>query len=424
MRTLLIIGFAILAGIAFSQKEYTYFYGSITDQATLKALPGVNISFQGLKQGSITDERGAFSFFLDTIPVYMTVSHMGYETKKIWLDGTHRKLNIRLMPAVLELKEVEIVARTGPETFYKDETYNVLDYETDSNRIYILVYRFMISASELLCKTTDGKVVASSGQFPFRPDSLFRDCLGNVHVLSRDSSYQVFTDSAGIHLIYPTTMEKFRAVLQNCMASTSSKLFFKRVTNHGFGVDFYRVDRVTSVNERMASVVDEANLSRLRRNEDDYWRIISSRIPDDPDEIAEWNFARDIMYRPRTASLVRIGESICIFNTADMTIEFYSPDGEFTSKVKFDISSAIEGKWCKEILVDEVRNEVYTAFNRNGEFILFRVNLETGSLKRSTRLTHMFPQNLKVQDGKVFYLYNLPGTPDNKQLFRQTLSGS
>lgn len=423
MRTLLIALLIFVSGSAGAQRQYKYFFGQVLDQSSLKPITGVNISFQGLKLGSVTDKKGEFSFFLDTIPVYMVVSYMGYETKKIWLDGTSAKLSIRLSPAALTLQEVEIVAKPGPETFFKDDSYAVLDYEVDSSRVYLLIYRFTLAASELLCKTVDGKPVANSGQLPFKPDSLFRDCLGNVHVLSHDSCYQIYTDSAGIRLIYPTTMDKFETILKNCVASTSSKLFFKKVTNDGFGVDFYRVDRVTRANERVASVVDEENLRQLRRNEDDYGRIRSSKIPDGRSEFQEWNFARKVMYKPRTASMVRIGSSICVFNTADMTIEFYTPDGDFTSKVRLDLSKAADGRWTKEILVDAVRNTAYTTFNRNGEFALYRVNPEDGSLVRSSKLTHFYPQSIKVHDGKVFYIYNLPGEPDNKHLFKQTLSG-
>jgi len=219
-------------------------------------------------------------------------------------------------------------------------------------------------------------------------------------------------------------MAKFEIVLKDCVASTSSKLFFKKITNDGFGIDFYRVDRVTRANEKMASVVDEENLSRLRHNEDDYGRIKSSTIPDGRKEFEEWNFAKKIMYKPRTATMVRIGESICIFNSADMTIEFYTPEGEFTSKVRLDMSKVNDGRWTKEIYVDEVRKKAYTSFNRNGEFTLYRVDLETGSLVRSSRLVHIYPQRIKVNDGRAFYMYNVPGETDNKQLFKQTLTGS
>ena len=403
-----------------SQRQFKYFYGQVLDQQTLSPLAGVNIAFEGLKQGSITDRKGEFSFFLDTIPVYMIITHVGYEKKKIWLDGTSPKLSVRLTPSATVLKEVEIVAKAGPEAFYRDESYSVLDYEVDSSRVYILIYRITHASAELLCRTVDGREVASTGLLPFRCDSLFRDCLGFVHLITRDSAYQVFTDSSSILLVYPSARDKFEEVMKNCVASTSSKLFFRKVTNDGFGVEFSRVDRLTRQKERMATVVDEENLERLRRNMDDYGRIRSSKIPDGRTEFEEWSFARKIMYRPSTASMFRVAGNICIFNTADLTIEFYTPEGDFTSKVKLDLSRA-DGRWTKEILVDEVRNEAYTTFTRNGTLTMYRVNLETGSVSRSTRLGFVYPGKVKVHDGRVFYLYDVPGEQDNKQLYRQVL---
>ena len=421
MRRFITTAFLLLAMTATAQRQYQYFYGTVSDLPTHRLLPGVNITFQGVKQGYVTDKKGAFSFFLDTIPVYMNVSYMGYETKKIWLDGTSPKLNILLSPVPLTLPEVEIVAKAGPEAFYKDDTYAVLDYEVDSSRVYILIYRHTLAQAELICKTTDGKPVSSSGQLSFRPDSLFRDCLQFVHLMEHDSSYQVWADTDAVRLIYPTPTEKLKEILRNCVASTPSKLFYKKVTMNGFGVDFYRIDRETHLNEKVTSVVDEESMKRLRDNKDDYRRIRSSTIPDGRSEFQEWSFARKIMYRPSTASMVRIGEHICIFNTADMTIEFYTPAGDFASKVKLDALQAQEGRWTKEIYTDEMTNKVYTSYIRNGEVTLFRINLETGTLIRSTKLAHLFPQQVKVHDGKVFYMYNVPGEPDNKQLYVQNL---
>src|SRR5512133_1413565 len=193
MRPFLALLLLFTIATVYSQRKYTYFYGNITDQQTQKPIPGVNISFPGLKHGYATDKKGELSFFIDTIPVYMQISHMGYETTRIWLDATSPKLNIRLAPAAVQLKEVEIVAKAGPEAFYKDNSYAVLDYALDTGRVYILIYRFSLASAEVLCKSMEGELLASSGRLPFRPDSLFKDCLRNVHVLCHDSCFQVYT---------------------------------------------------------------------------------------------------------------------------------------------------------------------------------------------------------------------------------------
>lgn len=419
MRMLLLSILFLCSTGLMAQRQYQYFYGTVTDPETRQTLPGVNLTFEGLKQGYVTDAKGAFSFFLDTIPVYMVVSSMGYETKKIWLDGTSPKLSIRLTPALLTLPEIEIVARSKAEPFFRDAAYAVLDYAVDSGGVFLLIYRFTLAESEVLYKTHDQLSVAGSGTLWFRPDSLFRDCLGNLHVMGHDSCYQLFADTAQVRLLYPVETERFRQLLQQCVASTETKLFFRKETLDGFGIDFYRVDRETHVNEKVASVVDEETLARLRANQDDYGRIRSDKIPDGRSEFQAWSFARKVMYKPRTAVMVQIGEHICIFNTADMTIEFYTPDGDFTSKVKFDVSQISAGRWTREIYVDGKTSKAYTSFIRNGEMTLYRVNPETGVLYRSCRLTHGYPQRIRVCGGAVYYMYNVPGEPDNKQVFRQ-----
>ncbi|HNW76387.1 MAG TPA: carboxypeptidase-like regulatory domain-containing protein [Bacteroidales bacterium] len=420
-RMMIIVIFFLCVSGAFAQEGYHYFYGTITDQSTQKPVVGVNISFKGSKTGCVTDRQGNFSFFIDTIPVYMVVSHLGYETKKIWLDGTFPKIMIRLTPASIELNEVEIVAKAGPVAFYQDELYSVLDYQLDFPRIYILVYRFGSAESEIICKRMDGEDIGSSGRLLFKPDSLFTDCLGNVHVMGHDSCYQMYVDSTGVHLMYSVGIERFRSILKDCIASTETKLFFKKVTENGFGVDFYRVDRETSVKEKVTTVVDEATLRRLKQNEDDYYRVMSNEIPEGNEEMREWSFAKKIMYRPRTASMYRIGKDICVFNTADMTIEFYTVDGDFTGKVKMECVKPGEGRWTKEFFIDEVRQRAYTSFIRGGTVTMFRVDLGTGELVSSSVLKHIFPQRIKVSDGKAYYLYNVPGEVDNKKLFRQGL---
>jgi len=36
-------------------------------------------------------------------------------------------------------------------------------------------------------------------------------------------------------------------------------------------------------------------------------------------------------------------------------------------------------------------------------------------------LPHPFPQKIKIWNGEAYYLYDVPGTADNKMLFRQGL---
>jgi hypothetical protein len=80
-----------------------------------------------------------------------------------------------------------------------------------------------------------------------------------------------------------------------------------------------------------------------------------------------------------------------------------------------------EGKWTTEIYIDDIRKQAYTSFRKGGQFTLYRIDLNTGDLKRIISLTHPFPQKIKVHNNFLFYLYDLPAEGDNKHLFRQKL---
>ena len=219
-----------------AQKRYNFFYGKVIETGIKSNLSGVNLSIEGTRIGTVTDKTGAFSFFTDTIPATLTVSYIGFETKTILLDATSFSLRLYLTRKATELKEVEIRANRN-EPFFKDEHYSVLDYETDSNMVYLLIYRQYLTKAELICKTLEGDTVATSAPLYFKPVKLFKDCLGNLHVLSHDSGFQVFRMAYQLLLIHPVNLKKFDNVLNNCVAATPDILFFQNVTDRGLGVE-------------------------------------------------------------------------------------------------------------------------------------------------------------------------------------------
>ncbi len=172
------------------QEQYRFFYGRVVDQETKKGLANVNLSLRGTRIGTITGKRGDFSFFTDSIPAILEVSHLGYNTKEIVLDETSYSMLIYLTKGVTELSEVEIKA-TIKEPFYQDPFYAVRDYEIDGGLVYLLVFRVRLLNSEVICKNIYGDTVARSEVMRFFPNRLFRDCMGYMHVLSDDSGFQI-----------------------------------------------------------------------------------------------------------------------------------------------------------------------------------------------------------------------------------------
>ncbi len=407
--------------LIYAQGQNFYFYGKVIDRETRYPIPSANISFTGTDLGSATSNKGEFSFFIDTIPVYMTVSHLGYETQRIWLDNTSASITVMLKLQSQTLKEVEIKSEYEPELFFKDTQYSVLDYAVDSNRVFMVIYRFRLAESELLCLSVSGDTASGSGSLPFRPTRLFHDCMGNIHVLSHDSAYQVFRDSTILRLIYPSEIDRFRKTLFDCVASSGDLLFFRKLSRNQQGVEFYHINRKTSQRQHLTSANDEAKMKMLRRNRDDNALMMMSRIPSGRESFQQWNWVKKVLYKPNTSTLHKINDLLCVFNTADYTLELYTLQGDFTSKLKLQVQQANAGRWTTEIYIDDIDQKAYTSFLKNGVITLYRIDLNTGELKRVTSSMHMFPEKIRVHSNFLFYLYDIPGAGDNKHMFRQKL---
>ncbi len=417
-RLALLIGCCLFVLCCFPQKRVNFFYGRVMDAATRTGLREVNLNVEGSRTGTVTDRKGEFSFYTDSIPAMLIVSHVGYETKRILLDTTSYSLTLYLMKKAVVLQEVEVKARME-QPFFKDERYAVLDYAIDSGRVFLLVYRNYLTRSELICLGLNGDTLAVSEPLPFRPDRLIRDCLGMLHVHSHDSDYQVFRHDRQLELIHPFHLRKFDHVLKDCVAATPEVLYFQRVTDRGLGVEYFGVNRNTMQRSSLARVKDEKKLRMLRRDARESY-LLSSRVqPDSREDFVTWNFVHKVLYRPVKSALFTTGGFVCLINIPDRQIEFYDSQGQYSCKLALQTEGVAPGRWTADIYPDEVTGKIYTTFLQNGTCHLCEVNIHTGELKKRASLFHVYPARMKVYDGWVYYLYDVAGNADNKMLYRE-----
>lgn len=407
--------------ISLSGQPY-HFEGEVRDKATFSPLSYVSIGFTGSRMGCVTDDQGKFSIDIDTLPVNMIVTHIGYKAQRIWFDQPAGALSILLEPSSTMLKEVEIVGNEKPLPFTRNEKFSVLDYEIDNNLVYILVFRHNLSNSILLCETLAGDTVAKSGVLPFRPVSLFTDCLGFMHILSADSVYQVCFLRDSIGLCYAYGMQKFTETLKKCVASTDDRMFFQEEIMFGLVVNFYYIDRKTNQKKYITSSADNEMLNTLYRNPSDSYFLSTDTIPDgDFDEFVEYAWVRKILYEPNASVMHRVGDTLCLFNTADGTIGNYDLKGDFLGATDLNFDGMNQRYWTREIYVDPAGKALYTSFLKYGTMKIYRIDMVSGTLHLALITSHAFPEKPRVYNNYLYYMYNVPGEGDTKQLYRQRL---
>ncbi|MBQ7420781.1 MAG: carboxypeptidase-like regulatory domain-containing protein [Prevotella sp.] len=145
MKKILLVLITAIAMQAVAQR--TVVSGTVISEKTGEKLSSANIKVDNSSVSVVTNEDGIFTLKIDETPNSITVSHIGYQTKRIKLDSNQaQKLSIRLTPASILLKEVvvwpenpreliDIAIKKIPENFSQTPVlYNCFYRETAMKR--------------------------------------------------------------------------------------------------------------------------------------------------------------------------------------------------------------------------------------------------------------------------------------------------
>jgi len=401
--------------------QKTVISGQVLAEESFTPVAYVNISIFGTNAGCATDVNGEFSVKAESLPVYLIISHVGYETQRIWLEHAVEGMSILLKPAAKILNEVEVRSKSEAVPFFQDDNYTVLDYEVGNTLVYLLIYRYGLARPELICKSVNGDTVATSGRLPFKPVSLFSDCLGYLHVLSNDTAYQVFADRNTIIFPYRTEIQRFLKTMSGCVASSEDWLYFREESIDRLVINFYRIHRKTRTMQYFASASDYANLMHLRKNPGDYYYLAMDTLPATPDEIVQWMWVRRILYQANASVLKKLGDTLVVINTAEATLNIYDNSGKYLAVYTMPVDKMSGEKWQHEIIFDELTHLPYTTFLKGGKMKVYRIDLSNGKLIYKVTTGFVFPEKIKIDNGYLYYMYNQPGINDTKKVYRQRI---
>ncbi|OQX94903.1 hypothetical protein B6I21_08225 [candidate division KSB1 bacterium 4572_119] len=114
----------MLSTVSFA-RETPQVEGIIIDNITKSPIANVNIYFNSLGKGTISDSSGYF--FLQNVPEgkqELIVNHIGYKKKRIQVEiqkGNKNKLHIQLSPRAISLNEIIFTANRRNENIFKSQ---------------------------------------------------------------------------------------------------------------------------------------------------------------------------------------------------------------------------------------------------------------------------------------------------------------
>jgi hypothetical protein len=133
-------------------------------------------------------------------------------------------------------------------------------------------------------------------------------------------------------------------------------------------------------------------------------------------------FHKSIYYEPVYAPLFIIDDTLIVFDHYKNKLfkfnEFYEPADSISINYHFIQN---DKKWIKQLIRDEATDKIYTVHEKSGYYYLSSLNLYSGESELIIKLSHPYPENIRIKNGHVYYIYRPFGSAQNKFLYRERL---
>ncbi len=396
----IILLFIFFISNIYSQSGSIRVSGKITDSNTGSIIKNVNIRIKGTNVGSVLFKNGHYSINVSEIPATIIFSHIAYEKHYLKINSKiSQEINIQLKPLIVKLDEFSISGKIV-KNILKNKPLHISDYEFYENNILLLAYKDRkLSKTKILLVDDFGDTIAG---LPVRkPVKFFKDCIDNVHLICKDTVWQIYFDSEKLQLLYPVNPKKFDLIMKTCVEESGNNIYFMDYAYHNQILKYYYYNRKTKKAKTLRIIGDEKAIAMV----DDFDRYIQRLIDFGVSDIGAYiRFDKMCMIEPVFVPLNKIGDTICIFNYVNSIMEFYDHDGELVNKTPIDFHN--KKHRVEDIFIDEVYNKVYTLFKINGISYLYEINLKDGSLGKAIKIPDFpFVSKIQINNGNIYFLY-------------------
>ena len=407
-----------------SQRTIT---GRIVDASTGEPVVSALVSLMGSKRGCSTDSSGQFSLTVSTTHVQLKITRLGFRpvlhaVSDSWADA----FTIAMTPNP-EWDAVVITA--GAEPVLEDRSIHLYDYEFADDGLYMILYDKVRKRSVLAWVDSHDSIV-SLLDAPEPPGRLLKDCMGQVHAITKRYACQLFRDEHGSVGMYVDSLKLFQEVVAPCLGHADGNYFFRQDRINGQLAHFYRYDGNSLQPKVVLALKDKEKVyqmldpygayapfasteKQLMAISDQTWDKINKLDP-------ELRFQRLAFFYPIHAPLRVIDGDVWIFDHCNEMIRRFDASGNRLDSVEIDYPSM--PKWDRQIIVDEWRGDVYTTTERHGFITLHAIDLKTGELGMTWELPLQFPRKIQVKDGVAYFMYKEQESyDDTKRLYRLSL---
>ncbi len=387
--------------------------GKITDQQSGEAISFAQIIVKGTEKGTTTDMEGNFKLSDVRFPLTLVVSDIRYHTLQIRVESSPALIS--LYPKEYALDQV-LIRPEGVERILEDPTFSVIDYGFYDDLIVLAVMKNNRKKAFLRVQEPEGKLLWEE-RLPLVPESFFEDCLGNLHLLSADSAYQLYYDYEKMHLLYPQGKEYLLNLLGPCKTFWEGKAYFQYSSRRGLIQHYFSANK--GEKRLLFSLADSNKINYLNsqydihyflrlksQNRDPFGKLTVNQIHDRLAEFQDLvgkDWLDQQILEALNAPLCLVRDQIGIFDFADNQVLFFDQNDSLSHTLAIDFHT--KKGWTGEVLTDPVSGFVYAPLKDNGSFSFLRIDPLSLRVKRLIQLKgHDFIKNYQFRNGFLYFV--------------------
>jgi hypothetical protein len=406
----------------FSAYSQIQIKGLVTDITTGKPIANASIVITDQTVAATTDTTGCFSVSARQLPCMIVISHISYQEQKL-IVSAGKPIKIELVPKTYSISEV-VVDGSLYKRVCRDPGFYITDYQITGDNIYYLGYHESVQTGILRIQniyTRQEHQIETD-----KPLSLEKDYLGNIHLITKDSVYQVFQDSC-IHLLYPSENKPRYHELFSFIHPFGSFLIKKEAEKNNQAISFLAIDTADFSTEVIYESFDPDQFKDFNQAKRFRMWIYrgDGKCSSDPAVANEmfrlYSFDKNVIYRPRDAWLEVQDDYTTILDPSSSQLIVLDKSFQILYSKSLDIKRS-SGNNDLLLLKDQKTNQLYMINMNWGHVDLYRIDPSILEWKLILSLDgYLNIQNPQVFGDTLYFLYLTKTYPSVVTLFSRRL---
>lgn len=404
-------------------------HGKIIDKSTGQAIVEAHVSL-AFGQVAVTDKSGLFNLTILKLPELLRITHVSYGIIEYPVESIpDGVLVIRIEPEISAIAEVQISAGRL-RILTKNEPFSIQEFAINDGLIWFIGHLYnQANEQRLFLANLYGDTLKS---MPIqRAQNLYQDVFGSVHIVFKDSVYQLFSPAEdSISLLYGFERNRFFSIMDNIEAAFAHKLVYVQKSMRQNGLTVFYIQEDDPHQYLLTTISDtlEAERARVTGKTDklmDYYGI--------PELANMWTTVMrytkrgtkfDAVIRHRVPyEVFNVDNKLYILNYLKDSLLTYTSDGKFADAIPIDFhkEKKLGDVDYRDLLFlsDPISKEVYLLERGTSHWNLQPVDLLSGKTDFPIQLPD-FPgmEGICVYNQAVYFTYYEKMYPYYTRLYR------